>query len=68
MNPEATVANKPACFLVNGGRVQFNSTHEYQRRIQVVVILLVEVFVVFVRLLVEHLVEMPTGIHIWWFI
>ena len=49
----------------SGGRVRCNSTHEYQGRVEVVVVLLVEVSVVLVRLSVEHLVEVSTGIHLW---
>ena len=38
-------------------------THEYQRRIGIIVMLLVEVPVVLVCLLIEHLVEVSTGVH-----
>ena len=40
------------------------STYEYQGGVKIVVILLVEVPVILVRLPVEHLIEVPAGIHL----
>ena len=44
-----------------------SKTYENQDGVEVVVILLVKIPVVLVRLSVEHLVEMPAGVHLWWF-
>ena len=48
--------------------MRYDLTNEYQGCVQVIVVLLVEVSVVLVRLSVEHLVEVSTGIHLWRFI
>ena len=48
--------------------MRFDSTHEYQSCVEVIVILIVEVSVVLVRLLIEHLVEVSTGVHLRLFI
>jgi len=40
------------------------STYEYQGRVKVVVILLVEVPVILIRLPVEHLIKVPAGIRL----
>ena len=46
--------------------MRFDWTHEYQGRVEVIMIFLVEVSIVLVCLLVEHLVEVATGVR-WWF-
>jgi hypothetical protein len=69
MNAAATAENRPAFFLVNReGQTRSHSTHEYQGCIQIVVGLLEEIPVVFVRLSIEHVVETLPRINFRWFV